>query len=195
MISTAPMGGNGGIPADFSSYPYIGQRRIKTSADSAMVEAALNDTLFTVSGSYAVLDGESLSFNLYPAADLIVRAVSVDGDYQILAYNDHATGSADGIFTAISVNLIADDISPTQGQLFYNSTAAGSVFFSGSGSIMPAAVAGYGDKPSFFVPNNTGATKTIRITITFEEIGPREPSFGLTPSTLLQPTTEMSNYG
>ena len=195
MINTAPMGGNGGIPADFSSYPYIGQRRIKTSADSAMVEAALNDTLFTVSGSYAVLDGENLSFNLYPAADLIVRAVSVDGNYQILAYNDHATGSADGIFKSISVNLIAGDVSPTQGQLFYNSTAVGSVLFSGSGSIMPAAIAGYGDKPSFFVPNDTGATKTIRITITFEEIGPREPLFGLTASTLLQPTTEMSTYG
>ena len=195
MINTAPMGGNGGIPADFSSYPYIGQRRIKTSADSAMVEAALNDTLFTVSGSHEVLDSESLSFNLYPAADLIVRAVSVDGNYQILAYNDHATGSADGIFTAISVNLIAGDVSPTQGQLFYNSTAVGSVLFSGSGSIMPAAIAGYGDKPSFFVPNDTGATKTIRITITFEEIGPRAPLFGLTASTLLQPTTEMSTYG
>ena len=195
MINTAPMGGNGGIPADFSSYPYIGQRRIKTSADSAMVEAALNDTLFTVSGSYAVPDGQSLSFNLLPAADLIVRSVSVGGDYQIIAYNQHATGSADGIFSAMAVNMTAGDVSPTQGQLFYNSTAVGSVLFSGSRSINPAIVAGFGDQPSFFVKNDSGFEKTIRITITFEEIGPRAPLFGLTPSTLLQPTTEMSTYG
>lgn len=182
-------------PNDLLSSDVIGLRRVKTSADTADVGASLNGTLFVISATYSVFDGETLAFNLSPAADLIVRSVTTNKDLSILAYNEHATGTADGIFTASDVNMTSSDISPTQGQLFYTATPSGNVIAAGHTSISPAIVAGYNEKPCFTALNSTGETTDIRITVVFEEIGEREPVFGLTPTTFLQTTTEMSDYG
>lgn len=182
-------------PNDLLTSSKIGLRRVKVSADTADVGASLNGTLFAISAVYSVLNGERLAFNLFPSSDLIIRSVTTNKDLSILAYNDHATGTADGIFNSSDVNMQSSDVSPTQAQLFYSASHSGEVIAAGHTSINPSIVAGYNNKPCFIVLNSTGETTDIRITVVFEEIGEREPVFGLTPTTFLHPTTEMSAYG
>lgn len=157
--------------------------------------ATLDGSLFTITGTYTVSNGETLAFNLFPAADLIIHRVSVNADLPVTAYSMHATGSPDGIFTAAALNLILGNTSPSQGQMYYNAVSQGTILCLGQQTIEPRIVASVGDTPSFSVTNDTGASKALTIVILIEEIGAQADPFGLLPTTNLMDDTEMSVYG
>jgi hypothetical protein len=170
-------------------------RRIKVSSEPSIVASVFNGLTYSISGSFSVANNDYLALNFSPAAESTVHRVVTNSGLNIEVRNAVSTGTADGIFNATNLNLTSIDSSPAQGQLYSPATPQGSVVFAGISSVEPYIICDLTHKPSFVVRNTTGATTTIRITITFEEIGQRASSFGLTASTILLSTTEMSDFG
>jgi hypothetical protein len=170
-------------------------RRIKVSSEPSIVASIFNGLAYSISGSFSVANNDYLALNFSPAAESIIHKAVTNSGLNIEVRNAVATGTADGIFTATNLNLLSDDSSPAEGQLYSPATPQGSVISAGISSIEPYTICDLDHKPSIVVRNTTGVTTTIRITITFEEIGQRASSFGLTPSTILLSTTEMSDFG
>lgn len=158
-------------------------------------ENRLDTDLYTISGSYSITTGTKIALNISPASDIIIRSVTTNGDYTILCYNQHATGTPDGVFLAYDANMKSTDVSPTQGQVQYAATPVGNIIAAGFRVIDTPIISGYELEPSFVISNDTGTTQVIRITVTFAETSDRESLFGLTPSTQLIPDTEMAIYG
>lgn len=182
-------------PSDLLTNTVLGKRRAKTSSEISTIAASLNGLLYAISGSYSVPAGEKLAMNISLAADSVLHTVVTNRGMPVEVMTQHATGSADGIFSAVNTNLCSDDSSPSQGQLYYSATPSGGIVASGYGEIQPSVIACEDSQPSIVVTNDTADTQSVKIFVLIEEIGARNPSFGLTPSTLLQPTTEMSLYG
>lgn len=182
-------------PSDLLTSDRFDVRRIKTSSEPSIGGATEAGLAYAVSGTFSVADGDYLAMNFSPAAESVIHSVSVDGDYSITLYDAAATGTAEGIFASANRNLISDDVSPGEGQLYSPATASGSVIDAGWRQVRPFVICGFGSPVSAFVENTSGVTTDIRITIVYEEIGERAASFGLTASTELFPDTEMSVYG
>lgn len=172
----------------------VNERRFKVSSQDSSIEAALSGFRHSVSVSANIQSGEKLALNLSLASNAIVKVISSNSGLPILITNQHATGTAGAISGAINLNLLSDDVSPTQGQVYTSAVTQGDILLAGESVIDDGVIAGYQDRLSAVV-ENTGEMQDIAITIVFEEIGDREPLFGLTSSTLLQPNTEMSLYG
>lgn len=170
-------------------------RRVKVSSEPSVAAGALNGLTYAVSGSNSVAAGDFIAMNISPASDILIHKVVTNQGLVFDVYNQHATGTADGIFTAKNLNLISNDVSPAQGQLYTPATSVGDIIFSGISEDNPYIIASFLKTPAILVKNTTGGIATIKITVIFEEIGQREASFGLTASTLLLSNTEMSNFG
>lgn len=182
-------------PSDLLTSSRINLRRLKTSSEPSIAGATENGLAYTISGSFTVANGAYLAMNFSPAAESVIHQITVSGDYPIEVYDASATGTADGIFSAINRNLISLDESPAQGQLYYPASLNGDVIAAGVGSASPFVRCGFDVPVCVAALNNSGAEISIRITIEYEEIGPRAPTFGLTASTQIFPETEMSVYG
>lgn len=170
-------------------------RRVKVSSEPSVAAGTLSGLTYAISGSNSVAAGDYISMNISPASDILIHKVVTNQNFVFDVYNQHSTGTADGIFTAKNLNLISLDVSPAQGQLYTPATTAGDIIYSGISEDNPYIIASFLKKPAVVVRNNTGSATTIKITIIFEEIGQRQPSFGLTASTLLLSNTEMSTFG
>ena len=164
---------------------------INTRSQSALI----SKRLFSISGSNTVADGQALAMNLNVYAQTRIESISVNGDHYIRVYPENSTGTADGIFAASNMNQLSSDECPSTAQIFTNSSNSGSVLASGYKSISPSIMVGADNNLSISALNETGASKSIEMTIVFEEIGDRSDSVGLTPSEEITANTEMSNYG
>jgi hypothetical protein len=179
----------------FTNNEQIGARFFKVAADNPILAAALNDKAFSINASYSVPAGGSVGLNVNFASSVVIRRASTNNGLPISVLNSHATGDADGVFASSNLNMCSVDESPSTSQLYYNAVAKGNVISAGIGQIEPFIVSRENAKPCVFVTNTGNSATTISINLTFEEIGPRNPSFGLTASTLIEPSTEMSAYG
>lgn len=182
-------------PSDLLDSDVLGKRRSKVNSADSRISAALNEKLFSIVASYDVAASQKMALNLNFASDVIVHSVCVSGGFSYSIYNDHATGDADGIFSSNELNICSVDVSPANGQVFYNATAAGDEIDFGTGLLIPFIAACEDSSMSVVATNASADTATIKMVVKFEEIGERNPLFGLTPSTQLEPTTEMSLYG
>lgn len=182
-------------PSDLLTSEFVGFRRVKVSAESSLVSAARDGRLYSVVGSFSVANDQILAMNMTFAAESVIHSASTIGNYPIYIALGAAAGTADGIFNALNMNACSLDDSPAFGQLFYNAALPSAIIAAGIGSVGAIAVADDGCGISVIATNDSGATKTITISVIFEEIGERSAAFGLTPSTLLHPETEMSIYG
>ena len=183
------------IPFDLYDSEVIDNRLIKVSASDGIISPAKKGLAYSLSAEFSVLDNTRLALNISPASDLTILSVFIDQDLVVEIYDEFSTGAAGSIINPVNINMISIDESPTQAQLFSLATNAGRVISTGKQSVKPYIIAGVGSEPGIVVHNTTGSTKDIRITVTYEETGERLPLFGLTASTLLQPITEMSDYG
>lgn len=183
------------FPHDVYTNNVEDQRRYKVSSEPSIGAAVFNGFAYTISGTFSVDAGDYLALNLSPASDIIVHKVVTNAGFPIEVYDALATGVADGIFTSANMNLLSVDSSPTQGQLFSDAVPVGKLISAGVGVLEPYVVAGFNKKPAILVKNTSAVTTVMRLTVTFEEIGPRASSFGLTASTELFATTEMSTFG
>lgn len=190
-----PEGGSGGIPSDMLTSFKIGQRRLKTSSREELAEVVEDGFAYSFTGSYAAADGEIISINFSPAADTFLRRVTVNPGFKIEIYDRHATGDADGILDSHNLNQCSSDLSPASGQIFYASTPQGNRLEVGYTEIDPYILTCESTETGISITNNSGQSDTVDFVIIFEEVGPRAALFGLTPSTELFPTTEMSQYG
>lgn len=185
----------GGIPNDLFTSNVLSERELKVSSENPILAAALNDRAFSFSSGYTVDSGQSVSLNMDFAAKTVIKNVLTNNGLKATIYNAHATGTADGIFPPINLNMCSGDLTPSTSQVFYNSTVAGSLISTGYTDYEPYVITCENANPSITVTNTTGISTFIDIHVTFEEIGPRNPSFGLLPNTLIGPNTEMSTYG
>lgn len=190
-----PEGGSGGLPSDMLSSQKIGQRRLKTSSRNELAELVEQGFAYSFTGSYAAADGEVISINLNFASDVFLRRVTANPSFKIEIFDESATGSADGILEAHNLNLVSDDLTPASAQIFYASTPQGDRLEVGYSEIDPFIFANQDSSACVSITNNSGSAGTVDFVIIFEEVGERAPLFGLTPSTQLLPTTEMSQYG
>jgi hypothetical protein len=193
--SASLVSSDGGIPIDLYTSTVRGERELKVSAEDPLLPAALNDRAFSFSASYTVPDGQFVSLNMSFAARTVLKRVVVNQGAQAWVYTDHATGQADGIFAPQNMGFCSDDQSPSTSQLFYDSTPVGNIGATGYTELNPYIVVCEYASPSVSVKNTTGASAEMQIHVVYEEIGPRNPSFGLAANTLLEPNTEMSTYG
>lgn len=183
------------LPESVYSSTIEALRRVKVSSEPSVAAGVLHGATYAVSGSFSVAAGDFIAMNISPASDVLIHKVTTNQNLVFDVYNQHATGTADGIFLAKNLNLISDDVSPAQGQLYTPATPVGDIIYSGISEDNPYIIASFLKKPAVVVKNTTGGIATIKITIIFEEFGPREASFGLTASTLLLSNTEMSTFG
>jgi hypothetical protein len=179
----------------FYNNEQVGSRFFKIAADSPLLAAALNDKAFSINASYTVAAGQSVSLNINFASKVVIRKVAVNDGLSLSITNDHGTGEADGVFPSVNLNMCSIDESPATSKIYYNATQGGQVVASGIGSIEPFIVSCEDASPAVFVTNTTGASASVMITVTFEELGPRNPLSGLTATTLIEPDTEMATYG
>jgi len=181
-------------PSDLMSSDVEGIRRLKVSSEDSSVAASLNGFLYSITASATVLAGQKLALNVSLAADTIIKSASTVSGLPIKLYDEHATGNVDGIFISNNLNMLSIDESPSQGQLYEFAAAQGNLLAPGLTQLNPSVISGFSKTPSIVV-ENTGLEQDVFINIVFEEIGPRAPTFGLTASTFLTPSTEMSTYG
>ena len=182
-------------PSDLLTSAKEGERRVKVSAESSLVSAARDGRLYSAVGAFSVANGQNLAMNMTLSAESVIHSASTIGNHPIYISLGAAEGTADGIFFALNMNACSIDESPAFGQLLYNATMPSQIIAAGVGAVGAIAVADDECGVSIIVTNDSGATKTIAISVVFEEIGERSASFWLTPSTLLHPETEMSIYG
>lgn len=183
------------LPSDLLTNEVIGDRRLKGSNEFSPVSAAKEGNLYSLSGEYSVADGQSVAMNMSPVAKSIIHSVKSNTLLPISVYNSDATGSAGSVVDSVNMGLFSDDFSPATAQIIYNATPQGNLVNRGDTEINPLMVVDEKSNPSFIAKNDSGATLTVFLTVIFEEIGERIASVGLTPSTLLYSTTEMSDYG
>jgi len=184
-----------GLPDDLMTNDVTYLRRQKVSSESSSVAAAYNEKLYTIPAKYNIAAGNSIALNISPASEMVITKVVTNSEFSISIYSEHATGSADGIFAPVNMNLCSIDESPTTSQVYYAATAQGSRLDYGHGTLNTSIIACENTKPCVVITNDTLEADLIEIQVQFEEIGPRNPLFGLTASTELEPTTEMSAYG
>lgn len=182
-------------PSDLLTSSIEGIRRVKTSSEPSFAASVCDGLAFSVSGSFSVADGTKLAMNFSPASDVQIVRASTNNGLPISVYSEASTGTADGIFEAKNLNLCSVDQSPASAQLFSAATPSGSKLFGGVTAIEPYIYTCEGAPASVVVENNTGATEEVEITMLFVELGPRNPSFGLTATTQIEANTEMSAYG
>ncbi len=183
------------LPNDVYTNDLEGQRRYKVSSEPSIGAAVFNGFGYTISGTFSVAAGAQLAMNISPASDIIIHKIVTNTNFPIEVYDEQSTGVADGIFIAANMNLLSVDSSPTQAQLYSDAVPQGNAIAAGIAILEPFIVAGFNQKPSVVVKNTGSLTAITRITVTFEEIGPRMSSFGLTASTSLMASTEMSTFG
>ena len=185
----------GGVPLDAITDSEYGSQRISTSSQDSRVFSLNSDKLHSISASYTIQAGNSIGVNIAPASDIIISNISCLPSLPITVHSSYATGQADGVFNANNLNLCSSDNSPTNAQVFYSATNAGSKLINGVGSIETFIKACELTKPCIMVENTTGTSQDIVVQVLFEETSPRNPNFGLMASTQLISTTEMSQYG
>lgn len=184
-----------GLLSDLLSSFVEGRRRLKTSSRDELAEVVEQGLAYSFTGSYLAVSDEIISINFSAASDTFIRRVTSNPDLKIEIYNEHATGSADGILESHNLNQCSDDVSPASGQIFYNSTPQGDRLEVGYSQIDPYILTCQSNQTGISITNNTGQAATVDFVIIFEEVGPRAALFGLTPSTELLAGTEMSIYG
>lgn len=182
-------------PSDLLTSDNIGIRRSKVSSADSRLSAAINEKLFSIIASYDVASGQKLALNLNFASDVIIHSIFVDSGFPYSIHNQHSTGDADGIFESHELNICSTDVSPSNGQVYYNAIVAGDEIDFSYGLISPYIVACEDSKLSVVATNTSGDTANVKMVVKFEEFGARNPIFGITPTTQLEPETEMSLYG
>ena len=184
-----------GVFSDLFTNDEEGIRRYKISSESSAVANSYNGKLYSIPANYTIQPGNSIALNISPASEMVITKVVTNSDFSISIYSEHATGSADGIFAPVNMNLCSIDESPTTSQVYYAATAQGARLDYGHGTLNTSIIACENTKPCVVITNDTLEADLIEMQVQFEEIGPRSPLFGLTASTELEPTTEMSAYG
>lgn len=183
------------LPFDLFTGAEYGRRELKASSENPIVSAAYSDRAYALTGNYTVDAGQYLSMNISFKSDVIIKRAATNIDLPIYIYTGPSAGSADGIVDPVNMNTSSIDISPTTAQLFYLATPSGGVVSFGHTDYEPYILSFDGGTPSVLVKNTTASSKDITIHVVYEETGPRSPLAGLTASTLLEPNTEMSDYG
>lgn len=179
-------------------YPFpvtIADSLINASSEPSLIDATNNGSVYSLSGAYSIVNGNNLAMNITFSAKTVIHYVSTDEGLPLYIHDALSTGSADGIIAPRNRNLISDDVSPTTSQLIYAATGTGNILSAGNTNVHPYIISDSAHPLSIVVNNNTGTTKTVRITVLYEEIGERDAALGLTPSTNLIATREMSDYG
>lgn len=190
-----PEGGRGGLPSDMLTSFKVGQRRLKTSSRSELAEIVEDGFAYSFTGSYTSSPDEIISVNLDFASDTFLRRVTCNPGFKIEIFDQDSTGSPDGLLSPHNLNQSSVDESPASAQIFYNSLNSGNRLELGYSEVDPFIFSGNGDELAIAITNTSAQSQDVDFVIIFEEVGEREPSLGLTPSTFLQPDTEMSIYG
>lgn len=185
----------GGTPLDAITDDGYGSQRIKTSTQDSRISALKQDRLHSIVANYTIQAGNLMGVNISPASDLVISKVTCTPSLPIELFDEYATGSADGIFNPVNLNLCSADHSPTSAQVFYGASNSGNGLISGMGVIDTFIMACESSTPCVMVKNTGGLAQDVRVQVLFEETGPRNPSFGLMASTQLTATTDMSQYG
>lgn len=183
------------LPSDLVTSNAFGSRRLRVSSEESQIEFTLLDQVHSFTGSYLIASGQDMALNMSFASDVVISKVLTNEGLSLLINDDHATGTADGIFAARNLNTLSDDLSPSTSQIYYDATAVGNTLSFGNASLEPFVITGEGKNTSIIVNNSSGADKVITISALFKEIGSRNPAFGLYPHTQLEASTEMSIYG
>ena len=182
-----------GLPSDLIDGDITYKRRVKT------IEGDFSYSIGQGCGysfylEQAVPDTEYISLNVTFASEVIVHSISVNNDLTIDIRNSEAIGEPGATIPAQNLSLCSDDESPASAQVYTDSVPQDTVLFSGVGTLEPKVRSCFGVPFSINSQNNTGSEVVVALTLAFEEAGARESSFGLTPSTLLTETTEMSGF-
>ena len=195
-----PLGGAGGFPYDMVDSPeLVGYRRLKISSQSSLNSANIKGLLYSISvgesENLTIASGAYVGFNLQFASDVIVHKIIANTDLLINVYDSYVSGTPDGIYNAVILNGCLEDFSPSSLQIFTGATSNGNLL-DFCKEVLPTTLLFCDDNtPSVLLKNIGATTQTLQLAVIFEEIGPRNPSFGLTPTTQLEPDTEMSDYG
>lgn len=190
-VSSSP-----GLPYDIYTNDIAQARRIKASSRDSSVDASYNGLLYSFSGSRLLPLGQKLGLNVLAASKTIISSIEIGSDLSYSIYNQHSTGSAGGIINPNNLNLTSLDITPATLEIIDNSTPVGDRLYWTSGETKSSGlIIDENSELSISIENTTTGSVTIKYTIIFEEICARAPYFGLTASTFLEPTTEMSTYG
>lgn len=191
------IGGSGGFMKDMVTNNNVwGLRRLKTETYSSLGTAIEDGLAYSISGEFPnVMMGDSIAVNFEFASGVLIHKIITNQNLPIKIMSGHATGVADGIFNPVNLNRCSSDISPAEAQIYSSITEVGQVMDRGHGVIYPSLKTCEGLDISVVIENTTGVTLDIYFTVVYEETSPRSPFFGLTPSTIITPTTEMSLYG
>lgn len=184
-----------GLPDDLLTSDITYSRALKTSADNPLLAAALNDRAFSIAASYSIPAGQLMALNINFASVVVIRKITTNSGFPVSVVSAHATGMADGLFPAHNINLCSIDETPVSSQVFYNASQVGDTIAAGISTLEPMSVACEDSSPCILVKNTGAVTTDVYINVLFEELSERNPSFGITPTTFLQPDTEMSAYG
>lgn len=190
-----PVGGNGGLPSDMLTNFKIGQRRLKTSSRDEIAEVIKNGFAYSFTGSHPAEENELISVNLHFASDVFIRKITTNPGFKIEIFSGHSSGSPDGLMSPHNLNQVSSDVSPATAQIYYESASSGDRLEVGYSEIDPYIFTNTEYDTAVVITNNSGASEVVDFVIIYEEVGSRLSSFGLTPSTELTPTTEMSQYG
>ena len=191
MVATVPQFG----PSDLLSSPVEGLRRVKVSSFDGVTEFSLDGMAYSITGAVNLTDGQAVALNITPAAKSIINRVSTNIGNRIGIYSEFATGTSNGEFKPKNINLTSIDQTSTTCISIIDATPAGDQIASMETYLEPDVIVGPNTTPSVVIYNDSGANQDVIFSVLLLEIGPRAEGFGLTPSTQIIGTTEMSDYG
>ena len=178
----------------FSADNNVNLRRLKTIPISPLQDGVILGLSYAYNIEHTIPAGEKIAINFNVFALAIVE-VAYSDITPVKTYTAPAIGTGGAILTGQNLNCLSIDETPTQAQLFTgNITTQGQLLaMTGIGSaniiICP------GTEFGVVLENKETAAQTISLSLVLTEVGERLPSVGLTPSTQITQTTEMSDYG
>ena len=177
----------------FSSDNEVGFRRLNTLPITLVQDAINHGLAYAYNLSGTVPAGETYAVNLHVFA-LAGVSLQYSDIYPVKIYAGHSTGSAGAIVDGKNVNCMSIDETPTTGQIITNATPPADILSMFEIGDVNALLCAGGDFSIAF-ENKTAESISMDFSFILGELGPRLPGVGLTSSTELLQTTEMSDFG
>ena len=169
----------------------VGTVSVSISDVNSVAQAVLNGAMHAVNNEITLLSGESVGFKVRAAGGTFVRFVNADG--LTVKYVTSFTGLILLLGSSRSLNLSVDNGYRAFYDKFKDPVFADSdVILSGQA---PISTEVFSENDVFIVvKNNTLNTVTDNFSVGLQSVGAFTAPFGLTATTVLTPTTQMSIY-
>ena len=169
----------------------VGTVSVSISDVNSVAQAVLNGAMHAVNNEITLLSGESVGFKVRAAGGTFVRFVNADG--LTVKYVTSFTGLILLLGSSRSLNLSVDNGYRAFYDKFKDPVFADSdVILSGQAPINTEV---FSENDVFIVvKNNTLNTVTDNFSVGLQSVGAFTAPFGLTATTVLTPTTQMSIY-